>query len=293
MDYQTTIHYVEGLDLGKERIIWNDKMMFMDAGTKNGNIAQVNTLIKHPMRKMGYDVWDFIEKSGQDTFEAYQILNIFLACYKLSHDKIFYPSIIPTRSYKYPIKNVEDFKTYNPTHTPLFTTRFPREPVEDNVQALKKTIPLFEKVLKNIQFNKKRKNNPLLLALPIYQSIYVDEESIIDYTTILESLVCENEGELKFKFALRTSLLVGKNKKTRKSLFEFLKKVYNIRSGLVHGSGISIPVYSKEYSNIRQKLENLVKIALLNYIEFINSGLNKKEIIEKLDDRALGLSDDQ
>ena len=38
-------------------------------------------------------------------------------------------------------------------------------------------------------------------------------ESIIDYVTVLESLVCENEGELKFKFALRTTLLVEKDLK--------------------------------------------------------------------------------
>ncbi|PIN83460.1 MAG: hypothetical protein COV65_03495, partial [Nitrosopumilales archaeon CG11_big_fil_rev_8_21_14_0_20_33_24] len=161
-----------------------------------------------------------------------------------------------------PIKNIEDFRTYRRKNNPFVNTKIEKEPVEDNIRDIENTIPLFEKVIKHIQFNQKR-SNPLLVALPLYHRIDgLDIENVIDYCTILESLVCQNESELKFKFALRTSLLVDIADMERKEVFEFLKSVYNIRSKLVHGSDVSLNMFSTENANILLNLENIVAIAL-------------------------------
>lgn len=144
-------------------------------------------------------------------------------------------------------------------------------------------IPLFEKVIKHIQFNQK-KSNPLLVSLPLFYRIEgLDIENVIDYCTILESLVCQNESELKFKFALRTSLLVEMPEMNKKEVFGFLKDVYNIRSKLVHGSEISLQMFSSENATTLWTLENIVAIALGEYIELVDSGYSKQQIIEKLD----------
>jgi len=130
--------------------------------------------------------------------------------------------------------------------------------------------------------------------LPLFQRIRKDGlESIIDYVTVLESLVCENEGELKFKFALRTTLLVEKDVNKRKPTFETLKEIYNYRSKLVHGSDISFDLFSEDDYGVVFWLEIISKHALLEYIELVSSGLSKKEIIAKLDAMALGISNDQ
>ena len=68
--------------------------------------------------------------------------------------------------------------------------------------------------------------------------------------------------------------------------------MYNIRSSFVHGSEISLELFTRDHANIVLTLEHFVERALIAYIELVNSGLNKKEIIGKLDSRALGLPDD-
>jgi hypothetical protein len=287
MELHARTFYVEGINLGDERFIWNDKLMFMDAGTKSGNVAEVHVLINRPIMKSDEISRNYLDQHHIDTKEGKHILSIFLACYRLSIERMHYPKINDSMSGGHPIKNIEDFRTYKRNNNPFVNCKLEAESIEDNIRDLKNTIPLFEKVMKHIQFNQK-KANPLLIALPLYQRITgFDIEDVIDYCTILESLVCENESELKFKFALRTALLIEMPDMDRKEVFEFLKNVYNIRSRLVHGTEISLQMYSSENTNIIFNLQNIVAIALVEYIELVNSGFSKKQIIEKLDHMAL------
>lgn len=288
MELQARTFYVECINLGDERFIWNDKLMFIDAGTKSGNVAEAHVLIDRPIVQSDGFTRNYLDSHHVDTREGKHVLSIFLACYRLSNERMHYPKINDSTSGGHPIKNIEDFRTYRRNNNPFVNCKLEAESVEDNMRDLKNTIPLFEKVMKHIQFNQKKTNNPLLIALPLYQRIAgFDIEDVIDYCTILESLVCENESELKFKFALRTALLIEMPDMDRKDVFEFLKKVYNIRSRLVHGSEISLQMFSSENANIVFNLENIVAVTLVTYIELVNSGFNKKQIIEKLDHMAL------
>ena len=144
--------------------------------------------------------------------------------------------------------------------------------------------------MKKIDFKQKYHKNPLSLSLPLFQRIDNDRtESIIDYVTVLESLVCENEGELKFKFSLRISLLVEKDTKKRQSTFEALKEIYGYRSSLVHGSENAIDFSEDDYGSILW-LENITRQALSEYVELVYQGLSKKDIITRLDGMALGFT---
>jgi len=293
MDYHARTFYVEGIDMGKERFVWNDKLMFMDARTKNGNIAEVHIFLERPIPNLKKETREGLNQYYKDDMECMHLLSIFLACFKLSNNKPNYPKINRSMHGGHPLKSKEDFKNHPQNRNPFLNTMRSKEPVKDNIRDLKNSIPLFEKVLKNVKFEKQQKN-PLGISLPIFERINsISIESVIDYSTVLESLVCENEGELKYKFALRTSLLVESDYKKRKEIFDFLKNIYKIRSGLVHGSEVSLEMFSREHANLVLALESIVRCALREYIELTYSGLSKKEIIEKLDAKALGMHDDQ
>lgn len=279
--------YVEGINMGDERFIWNDKLMLMDANTESGNVAEAHILINRPIMKNDGMTGHYRDQHNIDTKEGKHILSIFLACYRLSVERMHYPKINESVSGGHPIKDIDHFRTYPQNNNPFINCKIKGESVEDDIRDLKNTIPLFEEVMRNIQINQK-KGNPLLIALPLYQRITgFDIEDVIDYCTVLESLVCENESELKFKFALRTALLIQMPDMNRKEVFEFLKNVYNIRSRLVHGTEISFQQYSSEDASVIFELQNIVAVALVTYVELIDSGLNKKQIIEKLDHMAL------
>ena len=161
-------------------------------------------------------------------------------------------------------------------------------PVEQCKKFLENTAPLFDKVMKNMVFKQRNAKNPLSISLPLFQRItYRGIETIIDYATVLESLVCENEGELRYKFSLRISLLIDKDPEKRKDTFEFLKQIYSIRSNLIHGSEINIEGFLDDDYGIILHLESIVNHALLVYIELVYSGLSKKDIIAKLDSMVL------
>lgn len=114
--------YVEGINMGDERFVWNDKLMFLDAGTQSGNVAEAHVLIDRPIAIHDEDTKKYVKQHTQDTREGKHFLSIFLACYKLSVEKIRYPRLNHTMSGGHPIKNIEDFKTFRRNHNPFVNT---------------------------------------------------------------------------------------------------------------------------------------------------------------------------
>ena len=287
--FHVRTYYVNGLNIGKTSFIWNDKLLFRDGGSEYGNIAEVHIFIDRPIPEVN-NKFDELHSVREGNL----IIGIFLACFRLVNKNL---ELILDQSdiSSYSVYDIEDFKSgnyitiHNNTEVDL-----PKHPEENCKKYLTDTIPLFEKVIKKIDLKQKQQKNPLSIALPRFQRIEDENiESIIDYVTVLESLVCENEGELKFKFALRISLLVEKDSRERRSTFEALKEIYNYRSKLVHGSEIPLDLYDDDNYGIILWLQKITGNALLEYIELVYSGLSKKEIIAKLDTMALGISDDQ
>jgi hypothetical protein len=81
------------------------------------------------------------------------------------------------------------------------------------------------------------------LALRSFTSIYdrlmhQGEDCVIDSITALEAL-WKLDSELSFRLAFRTSSLLGKTDDNRELIFKTLRKYYNIRSKIVHGSTLS------------------------------------------------------
>lgn len=96
-----------------------------------------------------------------------------------------------------------------------------------------------------------------LLSSPAIINAY---DRLIDYWIILESIFLQDKQELSYKAAIRIAYFLGENAEQRKEIFSKIKKSYNYRSKVVHGSGI--PNDINDICNITQAylLQGLIKI---------------------------------
>lgn len=91
-----------------------------------------------------------------------------------------------------------------------------------------------------------------------------DEDSILDIIIALETLLSDNEkGELTHKLALRVSKLISVFNSNYEALevFELVKKIYEFRSAVVHGSNKTA---SKREIRIKSEAKPIKTIAIAN-----------------------------
>lgn len=106
------------------------------------------------------------------------------------------------------------------------------------------------------------------------------EDKLIDYMIGLEALYLpDGSAELSFRLSVRVAFLLS-SKIERKNTYEFLKKIYDVRSSIVHGNK-----YELNIEDIR-KLEELLRKSVILWIkdknnfsitEKTNSGKVRKE----------------
>jgi len=103
--------------------------------------------------------------------------------------------------------------------------------------------------------------------------------------------------ELTFKLALRTAIFLEGRDIKRENLFEFIKKAYDIRSAIIHGSktkdkiNVKKSVEAKEYDEYTlheflNKLENVFRECLLKYIQEYRR-YQIEELIDLIDKKIL------
>ena len=122
-------------------------------------------------------------------------------------------------------------------------------------------------------------------------------DKILKYSTFFESILMKNSefSEITQKLSLRFSNLVGKNFAERKYLFKFFKKFYTQRSKIIHGIEFereTITIEEKKYSldEFINLSEDLVRQTIFAYLDLINRFDNADQIIDYLDNLALGYS---
>jgi len=106
------------------------------------------------------------------------------------------------------------------------------------------------------------------------------EDKLIDYMIGLEALYLpDGNAELSFRLSVRVAFLLS-SKIERKNTYEFLRKIYDVRSSIVHGNK-----YELNIEDIR-RLEELLRKSVILWIkdknnfsitEKTNSGKVKKE----------------
>ncbi len=284
--FHAKMFYIKGLHLEDERFVWNNKLLLISSGETSSNIAEAHIFFDKPVPEFGKGI-DSRSNESKDFVECVHFLSIFLACFRLVND---HPELEldSSQSMEYPVKTIEDFISGESNVSFEDVSDLPEYLVDQCKKFLESTIPLFDKVMKNMVFKQRNAKNPLSISLPLFYRITdTGIETVIEYSTIIESLVCENESELRYKFALRTALLINTEPEKRKDTFEFLKQIYSIRSNLVHGSEINIEGLLDDDYVIILRLESIIKRALLEYIELVHLGMSKKDIIVKLDAMAL------
>ena len=279
--FMVKVYFVKGLNMGTERFVWNDKLIIADAGSEYGNVAEIRFFNDKKISEISKFTFD----SDTDA-EIMCLMTIFLACFRLVNENIDLELTEELIS-SYTVNSFEDFKTSSSGLTKEWSdTDFPKIPEKYCREALTNTVPLFEKIIKNIDFKQK---DPLVTILPFFQQIQYENnsKSLIDLVIVLETLVCENENYLKLKFASRTSSLIQTSPEEEEMNFELLKEIYNLRSRTVHKAEISQNKHSEEYFLANMYLEKIVKRALLKYVELVDSGLTKKQIISQLDSAGI------
>lgn len=85
-------------------------------------------------------------------------------------------------------------------------------------------------------------------------------DKIIDITISLESLI-NGTTELRNRFSQYNAWVAESDVKKRKDCFELLKSLYDARSTIVHGSGMSQKQHNKIIDPILAKWDDIIKIA--------------------------------
>lgn len=294
--YQLRNMMIDGLNMPDKNYNWNDMFYLTPVPPehKKPNFGMAYVLLDKPMAIPEHEA--LMENYFQDMDEQNSIVlyytTLFLACYHLTDPKIM-PRIVWRTSGGVSIHDpIEDVKIHlRYGGVPEVLTQLPlRDPTEIQT-SLDKTSPLFDKVL-TISKNKgkKGKENPLIIALIVYQLTMEKVEilrNFLDFITILEALFSTNDGELSYKLALRVSFFIESDPTKRRDLFDMIRDAYDKRSELVHGSDTTLRHYST-YLEYRNKLEPCVRDSLLQYIDLMSKGKTKVDILKDIDHSILG-----
>ena len=281
---------IDGLNIGNTRFNWNNRIIIFHNEESESNLANVQLIFDTPYRykKVAGDLPD---EENQDQGKAFELLSIFLTCYHLAND-LPIPEIMMNTWSAMNLENIESidnikFTGFIQHGKSKFDTVIDSDYVHD---ALNNTSPLFEKVM-NVP---EQRRKPLTTALTFYHLSKHAKHSFtkfLDLVTVLESLFTENDGELKYKFALRTSLFHENDPVNRKKLYTNLHQIYKDRSNLVHGNYISLNPKSM-YDERIEYLTPIIFNVFPKYIEYMSSGLSKKDILKLIDNMALGMDKD-
>jgi len=134
---------------------------------------------------------------------------------------------------------------------------------------------------KSLRFTDDRR---MFIALERFNLAYEKkrfEDNIIDYVIAFEALFGkkENKSRLGMRIGLKSGFLVGDSKEKITEIYKFMRGVYELRSRIVHGNEIKIPMkIGKEdyYSDHRLK-SAIIKI----FREIISSLFDEERIRDK------------
>lgn len=69
-----------------------------------------------------------------------------------------------------------------------------------------------------------------------------DEDRILDDLIAFENLLLPEKDELSLRLAIRVANLIGENRDQKHSIYRFMRKAYELRSSIAHGSAYESPI---------------------------------------------------
>ncbi len=117
---------------------------------------------------------------------------------------------------------------------------------------------------KSLRFTDGRR---MFIALERFNLAYEKKrfvDNIIDYVIALEALFGkkENKNRLGMRIGLKSGFLVGDSKEKITEIYKFMRGVYKLRSSIVHGGEITIPmkIGEEDYYSDYQLRSDIIKI---------------------------------
>lgn len=111
-------------------------------------------------------------------------------------------------------------------------------------------------------------------------------DKLIDYTIGLESLYLLRDEDKRKHLSLRIAALLGKDEREQEEISRNIKKCYDIRSDIVHGSGIDQKGEDFLHANI-YKYEDYLRKSILAFLDFNLRNPTKKAVLRILDKAIL------
>lgn len=141
-------------------------------------------------------------------------------------------------------------------------------------------------------------SNPFLkMAIERFNFAYEkrgQEDKLIDYMISFESLFMKETQELRHRLSVRVSRFLKGEYNERKVLFSDFKKIYDIRSAIVHGESINHKDLKKLkvglLSELVSKVEEQLRESIKKFIDLIDQDVNykHKDFLDKLDLNNIG-----
>ncbi len=144
------------------------------------------------------------------------------------------------------------------------------------------------KLLNNIEGNlsKSKELETIIETYNINLSISNMKIAFLNIVTCLEALLVSSNSELTYRISRNVAVLLSNNKEQGKKLFNKMKELYAIRSKLVHEGIWNPEKYYKKFDN--EPFEDLKMIFNSVFRKYVELGLSKKELVNKLDESGYG-----
>lgn len=127
------------------------------------------------------------------------------------------------------------------------------------------------------------KESFLQLAFENFELSYKTHNDVLAFLSLmigLETLFNPGGGELKYRISRNTAVLLGKNKEDSKLISSEIKKLYDMRSKIVHTGRMNI-IKEKELLKLRYYVRKSIK-------EIYKIGKNKDDLLDMLNSYGFG-----
>ena len=156
-----------------------------------------------------------------------------------------------------------------------------KHPYHGEYRLEKNEVPDFK------EFFKKLEHKPKFLDVPLRYFNYAHtrerpEDKLIDYMIAFEGLfLVKEKAELSYRLSLRVAAFLGENLDEKGKIFTLMRKAYDLRSDIVHGSSYSKNIDINEEKLSFEELVSWVEELLRKSIKkSIDTGQEPRKILE-------------